>query len=168
MPPPRWQFDGGKNRGGSTSIRGRVRSLHISGGRRWPSCNSQRTYNLGSCATVQTDGQTNGKKLRAVAEGPNDALCKLKHYEVQRHLKCHATGKWPSRSFNVFLKKNLVLTQRCEVAKLTHGFPGLFTDTSEHIRFYSVGLVFLLCSLPILHCCCSMLQINLTHVGFSL
>ena len=31
-----------------------------------------------------------------------------------------------------------------------HGFPGLFTDTSEHIRF-------LLCSLPVLHCCCSVL-----------
>jgi len=38
---------------------------------------------------------------------------------------------------------------------LTHGFPGLFTDTSEHIRFYSV--VFLLCCLPILHCFCFML-----------
>jgi len=25
-PPRRWQFDGGKNRGGSTSVRGRVRS----------------------------------------------------------------------------------------------------------------------------------------------
>jgi len=36
--PRRWQFDGGKNRGGSTSVRGRVRSPHISGGRRWLSC----------------------------------------------------------------------------------------------------------------------------------
>jgi len=38
MPPRRWQFDGGKNRGGSTSVRGRVRSAHISGGRWWLSC----------------------------------------------------------------------------------------------------------------------------------
>jgi len=38
MPPRRWQFDGGKNRGGSTSVRGPVRSPHISGGRRWLSC----------------------------------------------------------------------------------------------------------------------------------
>ena len=36
--PRRWQFDGGKNRGGSTSVRKRVRSPHISGGRRWLSC----------------------------------------------------------------------------------------------------------------------------------
>ena len=34
MPPRRWQFDGGKNRGGSI----RVRSPHISGGRWWLSC----------------------------------------------------------------------------------------------------------------------------------
>ena len=37
-PPRRWQFGGGKNRGGSTSVRGRVRSPHISGARRWLSC----------------------------------------------------------------------------------------------------------------------------------
>ena len=37
-PPRRWQFDNGKNRGWSTSVRGRVRSPHISGGRRWLSC----------------------------------------------------------------------------------------------------------------------------------
>jgi len=48
--PRRWQFDGGvsfhrqsghrgsKNRGGSTSVRGRVRSPHTSGGWRWLSC----------------------------------------------------------------------------------------------------------------------------------
>ena len=36
--PGRWQFDGGKNRGGSTSVRGRVSSPHISAGRRWLSC----------------------------------------------------------------------------------------------------------------------------------
>ena len=34
MPPRRWQFDGGRNRSGSTSVRGRVRSPHVSGGRR--------------------------------------------------------------------------------------------------------------------------------------
>ena len=40
MPPPAdgRQFDGGKNRGGSTSVRGRVRSLLISAGRWWLSC----------------------------------------------------------------------------------------------------------------------------------
>ena len=32
--PRRWQYDGSKNRGGSTSVRRRVRSPHISGGRR--------------------------------------------------------------------------------------------------------------------------------------
>jgi len=36
--PRRWQFDGGKNRSGSTSVRGRVRSLHIPDGRRRLSC----------------------------------------------------------------------------------------------------------------------------------
>ena len=36
--PRRWQFDGGKNRGGSTSVRGRVRSPHISSGWRLLSC----------------------------------------------------------------------------------------------------------------------------------
>jgi len=39
-----------KNRGRSTSVRERVRSPHISGGRRW------LTYSLGSCAMGQTDG----------------------------------------------------------------------------------------------------------------
>jgi len=34
----RRQFDDSKNRGGSTSVCGRVRSPHISGGRRWLSC----------------------------------------------------------------------------------------------------------------------------------
>ena len=38
MPLRRWQFEGGKNRGGYTSVRGRVRSPHILGGRRWLSC----------------------------------------------------------------------------------------------------------------------------------
>ena len=59
-PPRRRQFDGGKNRGGSTSVRGRVRSPHISGGRRWLSCRaagSQRAYSLSSCAMGQTDGR---------------------------------------------------------------------------------------------------------------
>jgi len=36
--PRQWQFDGGKNRGGSKSIRGQVRSPHSSGSRRWLSC----------------------------------------------------------------------------------------------------------------------------------
>ena len=36
--PRRWQFDGGKNRGGSTSVRGRVRSPHISSGWRLLNC----------------------------------------------------------------------------------------------------------------------------------
>jgi len=37
-PPCWWQFDAGKTRGGSTSVRGRVYSPHISGGRRWLNC----------------------------------------------------------------------------------------------------------------------------------
>jgi len=52
--PRRWQFDGGKNRGGSTPVRGRVRSPHISGGRRRLSC--RQPARLGSCAIGQTDG----------------------------------------------------------------------------------------------------------------
>jgi len=36
--PRRCQFDDGRNRGGSTSVRGRVRSPHISGGQRCASC----------------------------------------------------------------------------------------------------------------------------------
>ena len=46
-----------KNRGGSTSVRGRVRSLHTPG--------SRRAYSLGSCAMGQTDrrdGQTDGSR----------------------------------------------------------------------------------------------------------
>ena len=44
-------------RGGSTSIRGRVRSPHISGGRRWLSCRQLQLTCLypSSCAMVQTD-----------------------------------------------------------------------------------------------------------------
>jgi len=36
--PRRRQINGGKNRGGSTSVRGRIRSPHISGCRRWLNC----------------------------------------------------------------------------------------------------------------------------------
>ena len=58
--PRRWQFAGSKNHGGSTSIRGRVRSLHVSGGRRWlscrqPSCLYSRQLRRG------TDRQTDGR-----------------------------------------------------------------------------------------------------------
>jgi len=55
-PSPQWQFDGGKNRGGSMSARGRVRSPHISGGWGGYAAGSQRAYSLGSCAMGQTDG----------------------------------------------------------------------------------------------------------------
>ena len=55
MPPA----DGGKNRGGSTAVCGRVHSPHISGGRGWlsyrqPAC-------PGSCSKGQTDGRTEGR-----------------------------------------------------------------------------------------------------------
>jgi len=59
--PRRWQFDP-KNRGGSTSVRGRVRSPHISGGRLWLSCRQPACYSLGSCAIEQTDGRTDGSR----------------------------------------------------------------------------------------------------------
>ena len=36
--PDRWQLDSGKNRGGSTSVCGQVRSPRISAGWRWLSC----------------------------------------------------------------------------------------------------------------------------------
>ena len=51
-----------KNRGGSTSVRGRVRSPHISGGRLWLSCRQPACYSLGSCAIEQTDGRTDGSR----------------------------------------------------------------------------------------------------------
>ena len=61
MPPPRRrrQFDGGKNRGGSMSVRGRVRRSLVAGG--GLAAGSQRAYSLGSCAMGQTDGQTDGR-----------------------------------------------------------------------------------------------------------
>jgi len=60
MPPA----DGSSTRGGSTSVRGRVRSPHISGGR--PAAGNQRADSLGSCATQPacykpTLGQTDGR-----------------------------------------------------------------------------------------------------------
>jgi len=48
--------DGSSPRGGSTSVRGRVRSPHISGGR--PAAGSQRAYSLG------WDRQTDGSRYR--------------------------------------------------------------------------------------------------------
>jgi len=64
--------DGSSTRGGSTSVRGRVRSPHISGGR--PGAGSQRADSLRSCATQpacyslgwgrQTGGQTDGSRYR--------------------------------------------------------------------------------------------------------
>jgi len=66
MPPA----NGSSTRGGSTSVRGRVRSPHISGGR--PAAGSQRADSLGSFATQQacysvgwdrqTDGQMDGSQ----------------------------------------------------------------------------------------------------------
>jgi len=59
-------------RGGSTSVRGRVRSPHVSGGR--PAAGSHRADNLGSCATQpacyslgwdrQKEGQTDRLRYR--------------------------------------------------------------------------------------------------------
>jgi len=67
--------DGSSTRGESTSVRGRVRSPHISGGR--PAAGSQRADSLGSCATQQacyslgwdrqTDGQTDGSRYRLMS-----------------------------------------------------------------------------------------------------
>jgi len=65
MPPP---ADGSSTRGGSTSVRGRVRSPHVSGGR--PAAGSQRAYSLDSCATrpacysLEWDRQTDGSRYR--------------------------------------------------------------------------------------------------------
>ena len=49
--------DGSSTRGGSTFVRGRVRSPHISGGR--PAAGSQRAYSLGW--DRETDRQTGGR-----------------------------------------------------------------------------------------------------------
>jgi len=57
MPPP---ADISSTRGGSTSVRGRVCSPHMSGGR--PAAGSQRAYSLGW--DRQTDGQTDGSRYR--------------------------------------------------------------------------------------------------------
>jgi len=55
--------DGSSTGGGSTSIRGRVRSPNISGGR--PAAGSQRADRLGSCAThLGWDRQTDGSRYR--------------------------------------------------------------------------------------------------------
>ena len=61
-PHRRLQFDGGKNRGGSTSVRGRIRSPHISGGR--------RAYSLGSCAVGLTAGRTDRSTDHAIPKCP--------------------------------------------------------------------------------------------------
>ena len=62
--------DSSSTRGGSTSVRGRLRSLHTSGG--WQAAGSQRAYSLGSCvmqpACLQPRlGQTDGR----IAVPPN-------------------------------------------------------------------------------------------------
>ena len=55
--------DGSSTGGGSTSIRGRVRSPNISGGR--PAAGSQRADRLGSCAThLGWDRQTDRSRYR--------------------------------------------------------------------------------------------------------
>ena len=51
--------DGSSTRGGSTSVRGRVRSPHISGGRQ--AAGSQHADRLGSCVTQPRLGQTEGR-----------------------------------------------------------------------------------------------------------
>jgi len=108
--PCQWQFDGGisfsppvrpsasvhgsKNRNGSTSVRGRVHSPHISVGRRWPSCRQPACLRLGSCAMEQTDGR--------IAQFQNAAL-------GWGHRVVHGLG-WPvgwvglDRYFSVFLR----------------------------------------------------------------
>jgi len=58
MPPPAPMEVRSKNRGGSASVRERVRNPHISGGRRWLSCRQPAClYSLSSCAH-KTDGRT--------------------------------------------------------------------------------------------------------------
>ena len=57
---------GSKNRGGSTSVRGRVLSPHISSGRRWLSCR-QPACRLPRQLRDGTDRQTNGEKDGRVA-----------------------------------------------------------------------------------------------------
>jgi len=59
MPP---SAAGSSTRGGSTSVRGRVRSPHISGGR--PAAGSQRAYSLG------WDRQTHGQRCRLMPPPP--------------------------------------------------------------------------------------------------
>jgi len=54
--------DGSSTRGGSTSVRGRVRSPHISGDR--PAAGSQRAYSLG------WDKQTDGSRYRLMPPLP--------------------------------------------------------------------------------------------------
>jgi len=46
----------------TTSVHGRVRSPHISAGRRWLSCRQPACYSLGSCAMGHTDRQTDGSR----------------------------------------------------------------------------------------------------------
>jgi len=58
--------DGSSTRGGSTSVRGRVRSPHISGGR--PAAGSQRAYSLGW--DKQADG-SRYSKMPAIGRGHN-------------------------------------------------------------------------------------------------
>jgi len=77
-PPGRWQFD---SRRGSTSVRGRVRSPHISGGR--PAAGSQRAYSLG------WDRQTDGSRYRLMSLTPTPGHDK---YVFSRRLTvCSAT-----------------------------------------------------------------------------
>jgi len=62
MPPA----DSSSTRGGSKSVRGRVRSPHISGG--WPAAGSLRAYSLGW--DRRTDGQTDGSRYRLMPPPP--------------------------------------------------------------------------------------------------
>jgi len=68
--------DASSTRGGSTSVRRRVRSAHISGGR--PAAGSQRADSLGSCATqpacysLRRGRQTDGSPCRLMR--PYDSL----------------------------------------------------------------------------------------------
>ena len=56
--PRRWQFDGGTNLGGSTSVRGRIRSPHISDDRRWLSCRQPAC-----CKEIRVPPKINGTSL---------------------------------------------------------------------------------------------------------
>ena len=91
--------DGSSTRGGSTSVRGRVRSPRISGGRLWLSCRQPASLQSRAAAPrdKQTDRQTDSQTDRRIAVSLKARLDKIWLHQAVKFVSCTRLGRVGSK-----------------------------------------------------------------------